>query len=132
MRTIFTALVALLLPALAAGDSGINTRVFPQAILRGNSVFITCRVTPNEANRKLIYGVRGSDLDGIDGGSQRDLLGPPKPDGTLDWTRVPITWGPVEAKHVQCDGGPAYCVVVRADGSTIKDVRPINVGGCEP
>lgn len=112
-------LMALLLTAtLAAGDSGINTRVYPQAIIRGNSVWLTCRVTPDARNRTLRYGVMNSEQEN----SSRQL----------DGSDAKITWGPVEIKRVGCDAGPAYCQVLRVDGSHSEDIRPINVGGCEP
>jgi hypothetical protein len=111
-------LLTLLLPVLAAGDSGINTRVYPQAILRGNSLWLTCRVTPNNSNRLLRYGVVNSEQENTE--------------RQLDGKDARITWGPVEIKRVPCDAGPAYCQVLRADGSHSEDIRQINVGGCEP
>jgi len=98
--------------------SGVNIRVHPAAILRGSSVWLTCRVTPNAQNRMLVYGIVNSEQEN----TQRQL----------DGYDARITWGPVEIKHLGCDAGPAYCVVFRADGTSARQTAPIAVAGCEP
>jgi hypothetical protein len=107
-----------LLLMLVAGADGLNIRVYPSAVLRGNSIWLTCRVTPEARNRMLMYGIVNSEQEN----TQRQL----------DGSDAPITWGPVEIKHLGCDAGPAYCVVFRNDGSSVKATAPVSVGGCEP
>ena len=97
---------------------GVNAHVYPSAILRGNSVWLTCRVTPDASNRRLVYGIVNSEQENTE--------------RQLDGSAAPITWGPVEIKHLGCDAGPAYCVVFRHDGSVTKATAAIVVGGCEP
>jgi hypothetical protein len=109
-------LLALLLAATAT--PGVNIRVFPGAILKGNSVWLTCRVTPDPANRMLIYGVENSEQENTN--------------RQLDGADAKITWGPVEIKRIGCDAGPAYCVVVKSDGARVTATARLNVGGCEP
>lgn len=116
MRTVI--LVLSLLLAAAKGDSGVSTRVYPQVVMRGSSIWLTCRVTPNEKNRKLIYGIAGSEQE--------------ETERQLDGYDAKITWGPVEVKRLPCDVGPAYCIVVRNDGTRTQDSKPLTVGGCEP
>jgi hypothetical protein len=103
---------------LAAGDRGLNIRVSPQAILAGNSTWLTCRVSPDDKNRKLLFGIAGSEREG----SERQL----------DGSKAPITWGPIEFKRIPCGAGPAYCIVERVEGRPLQAIEQINVGGCEP
>lgn len=117
-RYLLAILTLLLLPALVMGDSGVSTRVYPTVIMRGSSIWLTCRVTPDERNRKLIYGIVGT--------GQEDT------ERQLDGYSARITWGPVEIKRVPCDAGPAYCRVERNDGTRSQDTKPLLVGGCEP
>lgn len=114
MRAFF--LILLLLPA-SVDSGGINTRVYPQAIMAGSSVWLTCRVTPNVHNRTLVYGIVNSEQEN----TERQLNG----------YDAPITWGPIEVKRVPCGAGPAYCTVLRADGSKFQNVKPLTVSGCE-
>jgi hypothetical protein len=94
----------------------IAVTLYPATGLAGNSRWITCRVTPNEANRTLVYGIDDSELEN----SERQL----------DGYHAPITWGPYEVKHVGCDAHTAYCRVVRNDGSMKSAAVHIEVGGC--
>lgn len=110
-------LLSLLLPLLA-GDSGINTRVYPSAVMAGSDVWLTCRVTPNAKNRLLIYGIAGSEQENTE--------------RQLDGYDAKITWGPTLIKRIPCNAGPAYCIVVRNDGTHAQDTKPLTVGGCEP
>jgi hypothetical protein len=112
------AILLSLLLAATAGSSGINTRVYPQVIVAGSSIWLTCRVTPDERNRKLIYGIAGSEQE--------------QTERQLDGYGAKITWGPTEIKRIPCDAGPAYCIVVRNDGTTSRDIKDITIGGCEP
>lgn len=109
-------LLALLLAA--TGGSGIQTRVYPQATMAGESVWLTCRVTPDSRNRLLIYGIAGSEQENTE--------------RQLDGYDAKITWGPTLIKRIPCDAGPAYCIVVRNDGSHVQDTKPLTVGNCEP
>jgi hypothetical protein len=106
----------LLMALLATAD--IHITVFPLAALNGNSRWITCRVTPNDDNRRLIFGIENSEREN----SEVPLFG----------AKAPITHGPFEVKRVGCDAGPdAYCIVVHADGSKKKVVQQITVSGCD-
>jgi hypothetical protein len=111
-----TFLLPLLL--LLTDSPGVNIRVNPAVIMHGSSTWLTCRVTPDPANRRLVYGVVNSEHENTE--------------RQLDGSKAPITWGPVEIKRVPCDAGPAYCVVFKADGSNVKAIQQINVAGCEP
>lgn len=116
-----TFILALLLPllALAAGDKGgISTRVYPQATMVGESVWLTCRVTPDTKNRLLIYGIAGSEQENTE--------------RQLDGYDAKITWGPTLIKRIPCNAGPAYCIIVRNDGTHSQDTKPLTIGGCEP
>jgi hypothetical protein len=101
-----------------ATPTDISITLYPSVALNGNSRWLTCRVTPNEANRKLVYGIDDSELEN----SERQL----------DGYQAPITWGPYEVKHVGCDAHTAYCRVVRNDGSVRFATLHVEVGGCEP
>jgi hypothetical protein len=111
MRAALAAVLAL----AAAGDRGLAIRLNPQAILAGNSVWLTCRVTPDARNRKLAFGLAGVQA------SERQL----------DGDHAPITWGPIEFKHVPCGAGPAYCIVERQGERPLQAMAELNVGGCE-
>lgn len=109
--------VAGVLVANLMSDPGLTIRVNPQVPLVGQSVWLTCRVTPDKRNRRLTYGIAGSGQEG----SERQL----------DGYDARITWGPVEVKRIPCQAGPAYCIVTRSDNSIINAVAQIEVGGCE-
>jgi len=110
--TLFAALLAL------TADSGINIRLNKQVVMHGGEVWLTCRVTPNKYNRTLIFGI---------GGTERE-----RSERQLDGYDAPITWGPMPIKNIPCNAGPAYCVVVRADGTSARAMLTIEVAGCEP
>jgi len=105
------------LALMGAGDKGLNIRVYPQAVLQGNSVFLTCRVSPDDRNRKLLFGIAGSEREG----SERQL----------DGSKAPITWGPMEFKRMPCNAGPAYCIVERQGERPLQAMEQLTVGGCE-
>ena len=107
-------LAAALLALLA--DNGINIRLNRTVVMRGGETWLTCRVTPNKYNRTLIFGI---------GGTERD-----RSERQLDGYDAPITWGPMVVKNIPCGAGPAYCVVVRADGTSARAMQTIEVAGC--
>jgi hypothetical protein len=107
----------LLLLAAASSDKGLAIRLYPQAILVGNSTWLTCRVTPDSRNRKLLFGIAGSEREG----SERQL----------DGDKAPITWGPTEFRRIPCGAGPAYCIVERQGERPLQAMEQLNVGGCD-
>jgi len=118
MRWALLAFAGLLVLALAAaGDRGLAIRLYPQAILVGNSAWLTCRVTPDSRNRRLAFGIAGSEREG----SERQL----------DGANAPITWGPTEFKHLPCNAGPAYCIVERQGERPLQAMEQLTVGGCD-
>lgn len=102
---------------IAKGDGGLNIRVNPRIVMKGQSVWLTCRVTPDKRNRKLLFGIAGSEREG----SERQLGG----------SSAPITWGPIEFKHIPCDAGPAYCIVERQGERPLQVMETIQVAGCD-
>lgn len=113
----FPTFLAFAVAALAAtSDNGLNIRLSKQVVLAGQSTWLTCRVSPDSRNRKLLYGIAGMLA------SERQL----------DGKDAPITWGPTEFKHVPCDAGPAYCVVERQGERPLQAMLELQVAGCEP
>jgi hypothetical protein len=109
------------------GESGLKLTLKPQALIVGNSTWLTCRVNPDHKNRKLIFGIAGSGREG----SERSLEPPVNDKGEPDWSKVAVTWGPYEFKKIPCDAGPAYCIVERQGERPLQEILPLNVGGCE-
>lgn len=103
---------------LAFSDPGLSIRITPQVPLVGQSVWLTCRVTPDKRNRRLTYGIAGSGHEG----SERQL----------DGYNARITWGPVEIRRIPCGAGPAYCLVdQQGEKKPLQATATIEVGGCE-
>lgn len=115
MRLLVLLLLLSTLPL--AAEQGLNLRVSPAALIVGQSVWLTCRVTPDASNRKLHFGIAGSTRED----SQRDLEG----------SKAAITWGPYEVPRVPCNAGPAYCVVDRQGERPLQAMQQIYVGGCD-
>lgn len=106
----------ILAAATAKGDSGLNIRLNPQVVMPGASTWLTCRVTPDDKNRTLLYGIAGVQA------SERQL----------DGSKAAITWGPIEFKKIPCGAGPAYCIVDRQGDKPLQATATLEVAGCEP
>lgn len=104
-------LVATTLLLLASAP--LTIRVYPQTLMVGQNVGMTCRVTPDPENRKLIMGFKMWQA------SERDL----------DGASAPITWNMIFNK-VPCEPGEAFCAVQRTDGKTFRVTTEIVVAGC--
>ena len=117
LRLQFLGYLLLLALVLVGAANDINLKVYPSAILHGNSVWLTCRVTPHPMNRRLEFGVKESSRD--------------HSEIQLEGSKAPITHGPFEVKGVECEQGPAYCIVYRADGTSVRAMQSITIAGCE-
>lgn len=115
MKTLLLLLLGL---TTVLAESGLSLRVNPLAVLVGQSSWLTCRVTPDTRNRKLHFGIAGSERED----SQRDL----------DGYDAPITWGPFEFKRLPCGAGPAYCIVERQGERPLQAMQQMVIGGCDP
>jgi hypothetical protein len=101
---------------LAATEPRVSIRVRPQVVMKGQSIWLFCRVPRNADNRLLEYGVAD-----YRPGSQRQLEG----------AQAPVTWQ-VLVERIPCEAGPAYCAVRGNDGRWTRAELPLNVAGCEP
>jgi len=116
-----------ILSVVTHGESGLSIRVSPEVMLQGNPAWLTCRVNPDHKNRKLIFGISGSNREG----SERPLEPPVNDKGEPDWSKVPVTFGPYEFKNLPCGVGPAYCIVERQGERPLQAVKQLNIAGCE-
>ncbi len=95
MRTAFMVL-SILLGAIPPA----TIRVSPQVLMGGQTVYVTCRVSPDSRNRELRAGITGY----TESGRQ------------LDGKDAPIT-SIHRFDYIPCDAESAYCAVLRNDGS---------------
>ena len=104
------------LAMLALASPAIAIRLSRTVFMAGNGITLTCTVRPDAKNRRLEYGIVNFAEH-----SQRDLHGEAGPRTTqVVYDRVP------------CGSGPAYCAVLRSDGSQDLAQQPFEVVGCEP
>lgn len=111
---VITLSLLVLLAHLALSDpKPVEIRISPQVLMAGGAFWLTCRVPHNARNRRLDYGV----VDLRD--SQRQLEG----------EQAPMTFQTL-IEHVPCDVGPAYCAVIRNDGSFSRAIQAFQVADC--
>ncbi len=113
--------VLLLLPILGiatvSDNGGVTLHLSTRMVTGDTTIFLTCKVDRNPANRLLQYGFADYTM------SDQQLNG--------DDDRP--THGPFTFKHVPCGVGPAFCVVSRNDGSRVAAKQPIeSLGECQP
>lgn len=94
--------------------SAVEIHVYPLTIFAGKASTITCRVERDERNRQIRWGF----------GEYTQSM------RTLDGAWAPITWGPYTFTNLGCDTGPAYCVVIRNDGSFERAVQELQIADC--
>lgn len=115
MRALALLLILSTLPLSA--EQGLAIRVSPLVTQPGRSLWLTCRVTPDRRNRRLVFGIAGTEREH----SERQL----------DGYDAPITWGPMEIPRVPCGAGPAYCRVERQGDRALQVMQQIVVAGCD-
>lgn len=96
-------------------ESSVSIRAYPQAVMVGQGVGLTCKVTPHPDNRQLRMGFKMWQT------STRQLEG----------EAAPITWNQI-FNRIPCDPGEAFCLLTRADGKTFGATIEVAVGGCQP
>ncbi len=96
----------------------IEIRLSKQVIMAGPESWtdLTCKVQRDARNRVLRYGIVGYMEN-----SQRQI----------DGEAAPITFGPFHYTHLPCGAGPAYCMVVRNDGTEDHVTTDIEIAGCD-
>jgi hypothetical protein len=99
---------------LLAAPPPLQIKLSTHTLMRGQSLDITCRVTPDDRNRLLEAGV--ADYTS----SRRDL----------DGSRAAVTYL-FNFTHIPCDSGPAYCAVARNDGTVTRVATEFAVADCE-
>lgn len=105
-------MIAMILALVLAAP--VTIRVYPQTLLVGQNVGLTCRVTPHADNRQLKMGFR------LWQQSARELEG----------ASAPVTWNFIY-QRVPCDTGEPFCEVTRADGQVLTATATMVVAGCE-
>lgn len=101
----------------AALTAPVTIKVSPAVVLVGQGVTLTCRVSPEEGNRRLSFGIEGSERE--------------RSDWQLNGAEKQQTWGPFRIERIPCDVGVAYCEVQRADGRVFRVTQALTVGGCD-
>lgn len=106
---------ALLLPLLLVVSSHdrLEIRVTPHTPMAGDSIRLTCRVEPNDANRWLVLGLVDYRTSGVQ----------------LDGAQAAITHT-VTYDHVPCVD-TAYCLLYENTGRQIQRVETVEVAGCD-
>lgn len=92
----------------------VEIRLNPRALIVGGALRVTCRVQPDEANRRLNFGIE----------NYRDS------EYMLEGRESKITFERL-FEHVPCDTEKAYCQVIRADGKIVRVTEEFHVVGCD-